>query len=121
MKISAYMKILAFSLALVGELSLEAVNVQLPGKQLLRKRVEQVMGKDFANRTSLVEELAEQQKEAIDVYMDVQLNLAQFKINSGENLHAIAVAQMAMGALLKAILRDSPEAVQELRDEGLVE
>lgn len=114
------MKKLLFLSLLVAGASLQAVLITLPEAKVLTARLQQAGFDDFIEKTDIVKNLAGQQKEALGVNMAVELALYDYN-KYLENPMMARIMQMRKPQLIETLLQDSPDAVKELKDQGLLD
>ena len=107
-----YKTLVAFSLISISSSSF-AVPVTLPSKEVLQDRLNALGMDDFIRKTTLIEDLSDQEKEPRGVVLAVDLSLYDYV----EDLPQI-VAMTTMinrNLIIKAILKDNPDALEELK------
>ena len=114
------MKKLLFLSLLVTGASLQAVLITLPEAKVLTARLQQAGFDHFIEKTDIVKNLAGQQKEALGVSMAVELALYDYN-QYLKNPMMATMMQMRKPQLIGTLLQDSPDAVKELKDQGLLD
>lgn len=109
--------------------SLQAVLVRLPVAHILKQRISAVTSGHFIKKTKIIQELAGEEKEALGVVASVDDALSNFRPQKHpqgpfeKNRNVVIAKHMLMNrpCIIKSILQDYPEAIQELQDKGLLE
>lgn len=114
------MKKLFFLSLLVAGASLQAVLITLPEATVLTARLQQAGFDHFIEKTNIVKNLAGQQKEALGVSTAVELALYDYN-QYLKNPVMATMMQMRKPQLIEALLQDSPDAIKELKDLGVLD
>lgn len=103
-----------------------AVNVKMPDAEILNKRLNNIGMQYFAEKTKAVSNLADKELTAIGVATIVETSLYDYHKYLADSMPAnylqIYAIQMQMNKpmLIKALLQDSPEAINELKEFNLL-
>ena len=113
-------------------LSVASINfagpVKMPSAQVLNERLGEKGFQHFAEKTKIADNLADRELEALGVAITVETSLYDYNENlkkGGLSEQQLRKNQMIMKMtkpmLFKALLQDSPEALDELKQLGLIE
>ena len=92
----------------------QAVLVKLPNAEILSERLSSKGFGHFAEKTQIVNQLANQELEVLGVMVAVDLALSDYHENLNNPTMAASM-EMNKPVLLNLILKDSPKALEELR------
>lgn len=115
------MKKLLLTLAILLSLPVvtRAVLVTLPDAQTLTERFADQGLEHFMEKTTIVKSLAGKEREALGVAMAVETALYDYN-EYLKNPMMATMMQMSKPLIIQAILKDSPEAIEELKEVGLL-
>lgn len=111
------MKLIAVMVGLTT-LSCFATPITMPSAEVLKQRLNDAGFTHFIEKTSIVKDLAGQQKEVLGVATSVDLALYDYSENLKNPMMA-RMMEMRKPQLLQALLQDHPAALKELADRGL--
>ncbi len=94
-----------------------AAPVQIPSAEILKKRLADVGLEHFAEKTSIVKNLAGQSKEPIGVAMSIERAISDYA-EYIKNPIVLTTTNMLKPQMFEAILKDYPEALKELAGHG---
>ena len=96
----------------------QAVRVTLPDELKLKEQINEVFGggMHFTQKTSLVENLANTEKEALDIVTAVKSAVNGYTMLVPEQMKA--VTPFYVMPILRSILQHNPEAIEELEEKG---
>ncbi|MEX0940302.1 MAG: hypothetical protein WDZ41_03005 [Candidatus Babeliales bacterium] len=105
---------LFLSMVLLSVLNVFAKPVKLPSAEILTKRFEGKGFDHFIEKTNIVEELADKTFESVGVALKIELALHDYNENLQQPMMSIMM-QMRKPEIFEIVLKDSPEAIEELK------
>ena len=99
--------------------------IKMPGEAVLQKRLDDIGMRYFAEKTNIISELADQEKVPLGVAMTLESAIHDYfeYINKcmPEKMMISQMAQIKMHKplIFKALLKDEPAALEELKQLGL--
>lgn len=114
------MKKLLYLLVLSCTAFCNAALITLPARDVLIKRLNKLGLAHFVERTNILDQLADKEKEPFGVWYAVKLALSDYTQLVKGNPVVGLVACAKREDMIKAILKDSPQAIDELKRDGLI-
>ena len=108
--------VLLIALMALGTVSISyAGRVRLPGKNILTQRLKNKGFGHFIEKTEIVRDLADQEKEVLGVVLSVQLSLYDYAQSLKQSMGA-KMMEKRKSQLIETILEGNSEAIKEAQD-----
>jgi hypothetical protein len=114
------MKLNIITLSVLLNAACFATPVLMPTAEVLNKRLDEIGMRHFAQKTTIVEDLADQNKDALGVAVAVESALDDYS-EKVKNPMLTNTVGMQKSLIIKTLLQDYPEALKELVELGVCE
>jgi len=97
---------------------IDTIEIEMPTIEILQERLENLGLTNFAEKTKIINKLAGKKFEALSIAIEVELAIYNYNKYMQQPKHAILM-QIRKPSLLKALLKDVPQALHELEELGI--